>query len=92
MATTKAAGSTKLGRDSRSKRLGVKKFASEKVTTGNIIVRQKGTKYLPGEGVKLGSDFTIYAASDGVVKYDKKRVQRFTGKLIAKTVVSVEKT
>lgn len=75
MAHTKAKGSTKLGRDSESKRLGVKRADGEMVTPGQIIVRQRGTKYYPGENVRQGGDDTLYAAKAGVVKFrDKKRV------------------
>ena len=69
MAHKKAGGSAKNGRDSHSKRLGVKKFGGEAVIAGNIIIRQRGTKYHVGEGVGLGKDFTIYALQDGFVKF-----------------------
>ncbi len=73
MATKKAGGSTKNNRDSHSKRLGVKKFGSEEVKCGNIIVRQRGSKYLPGLNVGLGRDFTIYSLIDGVVRFRTSR-------------------
>jgi large subunit ribosomal protein L27 len=69
MAHTKAQGTVKGNRDSIAKRLGVKLYAGEKVSKGNIIVRQKGTKFHPGKGVSMGNDFTIFAVSDGVVKF-----------------------
>ena len=69
MAHKKAGGSTTNGRDSNPKMRGVKKFGGEKVITGNIIVRQKGTKFHPGEGVGMGRDFTIFAERDGQVKF-----------------------
>ncbi|GAA0597061.1 50S ribosomal protein L27 [Caenispirillum bisanense] len=69
MAHKKAGGSSRNGRDSAGKRLGVKKFGGEKVVSGNIIVRQCGTKWHPGEGVGLGRDFTIFAVRDGAVKF-----------------------
>lgn len=69
MAHKKSGGSTNNGRDSNPKMRGVKKFGGEAVVSGNIIVRQKGTKVLPGNGVGIGSDFTIFAATDGVVKF-----------------------
>lgn len=89
MAHKKAGGSTRLGRDSESKRLGVKIFGGQVVKTGNIIVRQKGTKYQPGKNVILSRDYTIVAASDGVVKFQKKRVLKFDGNKKKKTIVHV---
>ncbi|MFL6724266.1 MAG: 50S ribosomal protein L27 [Sphingomicrobium sp.] len=67
MAHKKAGGSSRNGRDSESKRLGVKKFGSEAVRAGNIIVRQRGTKWYPGENVGLGKDHTLFALTDGRV-------------------------
>ena len=72
MAHIKTGGTTKGNRDSRSKRLGVKKYAGEKVIPGNIIVRQKGTKFHPGSGVKMGKDFTLFAVKEGLVKFKTK--------------------
>src|SRR4029077_12510976 len=72
MAHKKGQGSVKNGRDSVSKRLGVKKFGSEQVVAGNIIVRQRGTKFLPGRNVGLGRDYTIFALVDGIVRFDQK--------------------
>jgi large subunit ribosomal protein L27 len=69
MAHKKAGGSTSNGRDSNPKMRGVKKYGGEKVIPGNIIVRQVGTKIHPGKGVKMGRDFTIYAVTDGFVKF-----------------------
>lgn len=91
MAKKKAQGSTSNGRDSVSKRLGLKKSDGQAVSAGQIIVRQRGTKYRPGKNVRLGADDTIYAAVDGVVKFFQKRVPSFTGALKKKTVVRVEK-
>ena len=71
MAHKKGQGSVKNGRDSVSKRLGVKKFGSQSVVAGNIIVRQRGTKFLPGRNVGLGTDYTIYALVDGTVLFDR---------------------
>ena len=71
MAHKKAGGSSRNGRDSESKRLGVKKFGSETVRAGNIIVRQRGTKFLPGRNVGLGRDYTIFALLDGTVRFDR---------------------
>lgn len=72
MAHKKAGGSSRNGRDSESKRLGVKKFGGEKVVAGNIIVRQRGTKWHPGTGVGLGKDHTIFATQDGNVEFRAK--------------------
>lgn len=89
MAHTKAKGSSKLGRDSRSKRLGVKVFGDEKINAGEIIVRQRGSKFFMGENVGLGNDDTIYAKKSGKVNFSSRKVKRFTGKIHDKTVVSV---
>jgi len=72
MAHKKAGGSSKNGRDSESKRLGVKRFGGEAVVPGNIIVRQRGTRFHPGENVKCGRDHTLFATSAGRVKYETK--------------------
>jgi len=79
MAHKKGGGSSRNGRDSESKRLGVKKFGGEAVRSGNILVRQRGTKVHPGNNVGMGRDYTLFATIDGFVKYehitrDKKRV------------------
>lgn len=71
MAHKKGQGSVKNGRDSRSKRRGVKKFGSESVVPGNIIVRQCGTKWKPGKNVGLGNDYTIYSLAEGTVRFDQ---------------------
>jgi large subunit ribosomal protein L27 len=71
MAHKKGQGSVKNGRDSVSKRLGVKKFGSQEVVAGNIIIRQRGTKYLPGQNVGLGRDYTIFALVNGIVRFDR---------------------
>jgi large subunit ribosomal protein L27 len=71
MAHKKGQGSVKNGRDSVSKRLGVKKFGDEAVVAGNIIIRQRGTKFQPGRNVGLGRDYTIFALVDGRVKFDR---------------------
>jgi large subunit ribosomal protein L27 len=71
MAHKKGQGSVKNGRDSVSKRLGVKRFGSEPVIAGNIIVRQRGTKFFPGRNVGLGRDYTIFALIDGHVRFDR---------------------
>jgi large subunit ribosomal protein L27 len=76
MAHKKGQGSTRNGRDSNPQYLGVKKFGGEKVISGNILVRQRGTKFHPGVNVKKGSDDTLFAVSDGVVKFEVKRGNR----------------
>ena len=73
MAHKKAGGSSRNGRDSEGKRLGIKKFGGESVRAGNILVRQRGTKWHPGTGVGVGRDWTIFALTDGTVKFDTKR-------------------
>ncbi|MDD3498110.1 MAG: 50S ribosomal protein L27 [Candidatus Moranbacteria bacterium] len=90
MAHRKAAGSTQLGRDSISKRLGVKIFGSEKAEAGNIIVRQKGTKFHPGKNVGRGENDTLYALTDGIVKFTKRKVKNFTGKVVKRQFVSID--
>jgi large subunit ribosomal protein L27 len=70
MAHKKGAGSTRNGRDSNAKRLGIKRYGGEYVIPGNIIVRQRGTKYKPGNHVGLGKDYTIYALIEGQVKFE----------------------
>jgi large subunit ribosomal protein L27 len=77
MASKKAAGSTKNGRDSQSKRLGVKRFGGETVLPGTIIVRQRGTKFNPGRNVKLGRDFTIFSLIEGQVKFERLNKDKF---------------
>jgi len=71
MAHKKGVGSSRNGRDSNAQRLGVKIFGGQKVRAGNIIVRQRGTKYHPGTNVGIGSDDTLFALHDGVVKFDR---------------------
>ncbi|MFQ3670935.1 MAG: 50S ribosomal protein L27 [Verrucomicrobiia bacterium] len=71
MAHKKGKGSTQNGRDSVSKRLGVKKFGGEAVLAGNILVRQRGTRFRPGKNVGLGRDYTLFALADGVVAFDR---------------------
>ena len=72
MAHKKGGGSTRNGRDSESKRLGVKRFGGEKVLPGNIIVRQRGTRFHPGRNVSMGKDHTIFSLIDGFVKFSKR--------------------
>lgn len=77
MASKKAAGSTRNGRDSQSKRLGVKRFGGQRVLPGTILVRQRGTKFYMGRNVKMGRDFTIYSVIDGLVKFERMNKQKF---------------
>ena len=76
MAHKKGAGSSRNGRDSKSKRLGVKRYDGESVTSGSILVRQRGTKFKPGNNVGLGRDFTIFATIDGYVRFEIVRNRR----------------
>ena len=76
MAHKKGAGSSKNGRESHSKRLGVKIFGGQQIIAGNIIVRQRGTKHNPGENVGIGKDHTLFALTNGVVRFTKKRNNR----------------
>ena len=77
MATKKAGGSSRNGRDSAGRRLGVKKFGGENVIAGNIIVRQRGTKFHPGDNVGIGKDHTIFATTNGKVTFKKTKVKTF---------------
>ena len=77
MATKKAGGSSRNGRDSAGRRLGVKKFGGENVIAGNIIVRQRGTKFHPGDNVGIGKDHTIFATINATVAFKKTRVRTF---------------
>ncbi|MEK7451079.1 MAG: 50S ribosomal protein L27 [Patescibacteria group bacterium] len=83
MAHTKAQGATKGNRDSIAKRLGVKVYGGQKAIAGNIIVRQKGTKFFPGKGVSMGNDFTLFAIKEGIVNFRKLK-----GKKIAEIINS----
>ena len=90
MAHRKAGGTTDLGRDSIAKRLGVKIYGNQKAKVGNIIIRQRGTKYHPGANVKRTEDDTLMALVDGTVKFKQKKTRSFTGKLETRMFVSVE--
>jgi len=79
LAHTKAKATTKLGRDSESKRLGVKLSDGQVAITGNIIIRQRGSKFMAGEGVKMGKDDTIYAVKSGKVKFSTRKKTSFDG-------------
>ncbi len=89
MAHTKSGGSTKLGRESRSKRLGVKIQDGGPVASGQIIIRQRGSKYLAGANVKIAGDDTLYAAKAGTVKFVSKKKVRFDGSYRYASMVSV---
>ena len=89
MAHTKSAGSTKLGRDSNPKRLGIKKSEGQAVSTGNVLIRQRGTKWHPGLNTGLGRDDTIFSLVNGNVKFTKKRKKTFTGKIKKISVINV---
>lgn len=78
MAHKKGEGSVKNGRDSHSKRLGVKIFGNQEVSSGNIIVRQRGTQYYPGNNVGMGSDYTLFATTNGLVEFRKGKNNRTT--------------
>lgn len=90
MAKTKATGATKLGRDSIPKRLGVKLFGGQTAKPGSILVRQRGTKFLPGKNVRQGRDDTLYAIKKGIVKFKTKRIRKFDGNQRIAKIVNVE--
>lgn len=90
MAHTKAKGTSKLGRDSRAKRLGVKLFGGQKTRAGQVIIRQRGSKFFAGQGVAKGGDDTLYAKKEGTISFKKTKIQKFTGSKAIKTVVSVQ--
>lgn len=89
MATKKAGGSTKNGRDSNPKYLGIKVNHGETVTTGSIIVRQRGTDVAPGKNIGMGKDHTLFALKDGIVRFGSKRMTHFDDSIKRKKVVSV---
>lgn len=90
MAHKKAGGSTALGRDSQSKRLGVKLFGGQIANSGSIIIKQRGTKWHPGKNVRRGNDDSLYAVASGVVKFTAKKVRGFDGELHLRRFVHVE--
>lgn len=90
MAHTKAKGTSKLGRESAAKRLGVKIFGGSSVTAGQIIIRQRGTKWHAGAGVARGGDDTLFALRDGLVHYSLKKPIAFTGNRQLRRIVSVK--
>ena len=90
MAHKKGAGSSSNGRESHSKRLGVKIFGNQAVRTGQIIVRQKGSKFHAGKNVRMGGDSTLYSLANGLVKFQNKMVKKFHGNLRRTRIVNVE--
>ncbi|MFA6393359.1 MAG: 50S ribosomal protein L27 [Patescibacteria group bacterium] len=89
MAHKKAGGSTALGRESQSKRLGVKLYDGEYAKAGAIIIRQRGTKFHPGKNVMRGVDDTLFASAAGFVKFAKKKLKKFNSQLITTNIVNV---
>ncbi|HVV25852.1 MAG TPA: 50S ribosomal protein L27 [Candidatus Saccharimonadales bacterium] len=90
MSHVKAGGTAKNVHDSPGQRLGVKLFGGAKVKTGQVIVRQVGMTKRPGVGTKMSRNFTIHAARDGVVRYQKRKVRLFSGRSVSRTEVTVE--
>lgn len=90
MSKVKAGGSSKNNRDSQGQRLGVKLFGGEKVSVGQVIVRQVGLTKRAGKGTKLSRNFTVHADRDGVVTYRTRKIRKFTGKTTRRTEVTVE--
>jgi large subunit ribosomal protein L27 len=88
MAHKKGEGSVKNGRDSQSKRLGVKIYGGQPALNGNILIRQRGTQYHPGKNVGLGSDFTIFALTDGIVEFKKGRNNKTTVSIVPAEIVA----
>lgn len=92
MAKTKAAGSTRYGKNSIAKRLGVKKFDGQEVLTGNILIRQRGTKFLAGKNCAYGNDWTIYALKNGVIKFTTKTKKRFDNSSRLAKIINIIET
>ncbi|MEY4811145.1 MAG: ribosomal protein [Bacteroidota bacterium] len=88
MAHKKGEGSVKNGRDSQSKRLGVKIYGGQPALNGNILIRQRGTQYHPGKNVGLGSDFTIFALTDGIVEFKKGKNNKTTVSIVPVEIVA----
>jgi len=89
MAHTKAKGAAKGNRDSAAQRLGVKLFDGQVVHTGNVIIRQRGSKFWPGEGVKMGSDDTIFAMKEGTIKFTSRKKKNYDGSRREVKIVNV---
>ncbi len=90
MATTKAAGTTKLGRDSRPKYLGVKLYGGQKAKAGSILIRQRGTRFIPGKNVGKGKDDTLFALKNGIVRFSTKRKIKFDGNRRTAKIVNID--
>ena len=90
MSKTKSSGSTKLGRSSKPKYLGIKLFSGQKTKPGMIIVRQRGSKILPGKNVRKGRDYTLYAIKEGKVKFSTKRKKSFDGSQRTTKIANIE--
>lgn len=89
MAHKKAAGSTQNGRDSQAKRLGIKIYGGQMAVAGNIIVRQRGTKFRPGKNVGMGNDHTLFALSNGKVEFQEKKIKKYDGRVFKEKLVNV---
>ncbi|MBU1164083.1 50S ribosomal protein L27 [Patescibacteria group bacterium] len=89
MAHKKAGGSTTYGRDSTSKRLGIKLYAGQQAKTGSILVRQRGSKLRAGENVKKGGDDTLFATTSGIVKFTKKKIRKYDNRLEWAKIVNI---
>ena len=89
MSHKKAGGSTKNGRDSRAKRLGVKLYAGQTVKAGNILVRQKGAKFKAGDNVGVGKDYTLFALKNGIVKFTEKASKKYDGRIFKNRFVHI---
>ncbi|OIO51325.1 50S ribosomal protein L27 [Candidatus Uhrbacteria bacterium CG_4_10_14_0_8_um_filter_58_22] len=89
MAHKKASGSTRLGRDSNAQRLGVKLYEGQKAKSGAIIIRQRGTKFRPGKNVMKGKDDTLFASTEGIVYFNKKKIRKFDDSMAYVNFVSV---
>jgi large subunit ribosomal protein L27 len=89
MSHKKAGGSTKNGRDSQAKRYGVKLYEGQRVLAGNILVRQKGNTYSAGDNVGTGSDFTLFAIKDGLVKFTEKKVKKYDNRIFKNRFVHI---
>lgn len=89
MSKTKASGTTRLGRDSAGRRLGVKLFAGQRANAGSVLVRQRGTKFMPGDNVRRGADDTLFALRAGIISFSTKRTRRFDGKQRVTKIISV---
>lgn len=90
MSHKKAGGSSANGRDSVAKRLGVKIFGGQKVKAGGIIIRQRGTKFFPGENVGMGKDHTLFSLKDGIVFFTEKALKKYDGRIFKDKIVNVK--